>query len=173
VNEDNIQNGLNGIMNFGEIKEFEIYAIDRNEHDRLFVNPRVVYKDKEADGVTYETNHLLVIKEEKGSYIVESIDDESYVKGIIYKYLNKLKSDDEKRNEEDIDRLEQYNTRDDVEHRKKAEDTDESDIELEKEQEKKEKEQQEKEQKEKEKKEKEEKEKEEKDDDEDDDEDDD
>src|SRR5699024_5010929 len=173
VNEDNIQNGLNGIMNFGEIKEFEIYAIDRNEHDRLFVNPRVVYKDKEADGVTYETNHLLVIKEEKGSYIVESIDDESYVKGIIDEYRNNRNREDEITNEEDLKRLKQYNTRDKVQYRKKSENTDESDSDLEKEQEQKKKEQQEKEQKEKEKKEKEEKEKEEKDDDEDDDEDDD
>src|SRR5699024_6609474 len=149
------------------------YAIDRNEHDRLFVNPRVVYKDKEADGVTYETNHLLVIKEEKGSYIVESIDDESYVKGIIDEYRNNLDPDDESTREEDLERLEKYNTREDVQYKKKTEDTDESDIDLEKEQEQKEKEQQEKEQKEKEKKEKEEKEKEEKDDDEDDDEDDD
>jgi len=128
IDEDNIQEGLNGAMTFNQANETKIYSLDRDKYDRLFVNTEVTFNDPQADGVTYNTDYLLVIKKEEGRYIVESLNDESYAKGIIAEYRNTLDKENEDNEYDDkIDRLNELNDREKIKYKKQTDNDDSND----------------------------------------------
>lgn len=91
LEDERHQDGLNGSMEFVEIKDAKIYNADEN-NNKFIADTQVILRDPSTK-FEFTNKYLLVIKRVDQRYVVESLNDEKAVNEIVDKYLAEIESE--------------------------------------------------------------------------------